>query len=219
MNDKPENRVDKIVSDLLRGRRLRLRAGDAEEKAAIAVAARLAGARDGVQRMSPAFRKRLSRALEQAPQGPSMTRRSALVAGLGLAAGAAGGVLLDRALVPQAAMRGGAGGPIDPSNGKWIDVGALADFVEGHGRRVTAGAVGAFVFRRGDSVSAVSSICSHLPCQLWWNGGGGVLVCPCHPVTFTAEGAPTESMYGLSALNTVHARVTEAGRVELLGAE
>ena len=32
MNDKPENRFDKIVSDLLRGRRLKLRGGDAEEK-------------------------------------------------------------------------------------------------------------------------------------------------------------------------------------------
>ena len=40
--NKPENRVDKIVSDLLRGRRLRLRGGDAEEKAAITAAARRA---------------------------------------------------------------------------------------------------------------------------------------------------------------------------------
>ena len=45
MNGKRENRIDKIVSGLLRGRRLKLRAGDAEEKAAITVAARLAAAR------------------------------------------------------------------------------------------------------------------------------------------------------------------------------
>lgn len=219
MNDRPENRVDKIVSDLLRGRRLRLRAGDAEERGAITTAARLAGARLGPQRMSPEFRKRLARALEDAPQGASMTRRTALVAGLGLAAGAAGGGWLGRALAPQPALHSGAGAPIDPTNGKWIDVGALADFVEGHGRRVTAGAVGAFVFRRGESVYAVSSICSHLPCELWWNGGDGLLMCPCHPVTFSAEGQITESKYGLPPLNTVHARVTEAGRVEVLGAE
>lgn len=219
MNRKPENRVDKIVSDLLRGHRLKLRAGDAEEKGAITTAARLAGARHGPQRMSPAFRKRLARALEQAPQGTSMTRRTALVAGLGLATGAAGGGWLGRALAPQAAMRSGGGGSIDPTDGRWIDVGALADFVEGHGRRVTAGAVGAFVFRRGDSVYAVSSICSHLPCELWWNGGGGVLVCPCHPVTFSAEGRARDSGYGLPPLSEVHARVTEAGRVEVLGAK
>ncbi len=219
MNRKPEIRVDKIVSDLLRGRRLKLRAGDAEEKEAITTAARLAGALRGPQRMSPAFRKRLERALEQSPESPSLTRRAALVAGLGLAAGAAGGGWLGHALTPQVAHNTAGGGPIDPVNGKWIDVGALADFVEGHGRRVTAGAVGAFVFRRGDTVHATSSICSHLPCELWWDGNSTELVCPCHPVTFTAEGRASEDHYGLPPLNTVHARVTGAGRVELLGAE
>ena len=219
MNRKPENRVDKIVSDLLRGRRLKLRAGDAEEKSAITTAARLAGASHGPQHMSPAFRKRLARALERAPDGTAMTRRMALVAGLGLAAGAAGGGWIGRALAPQAAAHSGAGGAIDPTNGKWVDVGALADFFDGHGRRVSAGAVGAFVFRRGDSVTAVSSICSHLPCELWWSREGGVLACPCHPVNFTAEGQVTETRYDLPPLNTVHARVTEAGRVEVLGTE
>src|SRR5207244_12253591 len=51
MSRKPENRVDKIIADLLRGRRLKLRGGDAEEKATITAAARLAGARQGPQRM------------------------------------------------------------------------------------------------------------------------------------------------------------------------
>jgi nitrite reductase/ring-hydroxylating ferredoxin subunit len=218
VNDKPENRVDKIVSDLLHGRRLKLRAGDAEEKAAITTAARLAGARHGPQRMTPVFRKRLERALEQAPQGSSMTRRMALVAGLGLAAGAAGGGWLGRSLSPQPAHSTG-GGPINPVNGKWFDVAAFADLVEGHGKHVTAGAVGAFVFRKGDSVYAVSSICSHLPCELWWDGHGGVLACPCHPVNFTAQGKVAGDKYDLPALNTVHARITDAGRVEVLGAE
>ncbi len=79
--NKPEIRVDKIVSDLLRGRRLRLRGGDAEEKAAITAAARLVAARQGSQRMNPAFRKRLESSLEAAPQEPWLTRRAALVAG------------------------------------------------------------------------------------------------------------------------------------------
>ena len=94
MNRKPENRIERIVSDLLRGRRLKLRGGDAEEKAAITAAARLAGARQGPQRMHPAFRKRLQETLEQTPREGWITRRAALVAGLGLAAGAAGGTIL-----------------------------------------------------------------------------------------------------------------------------
>ena len=218
--NKPENRVDKIVSDLLRGRRLRLRGGDAEEKAAITAAARLIAARQGPQRMNPAFRKGLEQALESAPRAPWLTRRAALVAGLGVAAGAVTGGLLGRAMEPALSAKAPAGGePINPIGGRWVDVAAMSDLVEGHGKRVTAGSVGAFLFRRGDTVTGVSSICSHLPCELWWNGGHGSLDCPCHPVSFTPEGKSTSTQYPLPALNTVNVRVTPAGRVEVLGTD
>jgi len=216
MNRKPEDRLDKIVSGLLRGRRLKLRGGDAEEKAAITAAARLAGARQAPQRMHPAFRNRLARALEQAPAEGWMTRRGALVAGLGFAAGAAGGAFLGRTMEPRAPRPGGEA--IDPVNGRWVDVAALSDLKEGQGHQVAAGAIGAFLFRRGDTVTAVSSICSHLPCELWWDGRNANLACPCHPATFESDGHPSVG-YSLPALNTVHVRVTDAGRVEVLGTE
>jgi nitrite reductase/ring-hydroxylating ferredoxin subunit len=218
--NKPENRVDKIVSDLLHGRRLKLRGGDAEEKAAITAAARLVAARQGSQRMNPAFRKRLEQALESAPTAPWLTRRAALVAGFGLAAGAVTGGLLSRVMEPDVvATRVAGGDPIDPIPGRWVDVAAMSDLVEGQGQRVAAGSVSAFVFRRGDSVTAVSSICSHLPCQLWWDGGHGLLECPCHPASFTPQGITTDKTYPLPALNTVHVRITPAGRVEVLGTD
>src|SRR2546423_3802157 len=92
MGERPENRVERIVSALLRGRRLKLRGGDAEEKEAVIMAARLAAARQGPQRMSPAFRHRLVKQLEVAiPPESWMTRRAALVAGLGVVAGGGGG--------------------------------------------------------------------------------------------------------------------------------
>ena len=216
MNDKPENRVEQIVADLLRGRRLKLRGGDAEEKEAITTAARLAGTRLGPQRMHSAFRKRLERALEDAPSEPWITRRAALVAGLGLAAGAAGGAILGHGLTPAPVQASSQ--PIEPVNGRWTDVVALSDLVEGHGTRVTAGGVSAYVFRRGDKVTAVSSVCSHLPCELWFDGSDGNLACPCHPVKFTSTGQPLAS-YALPTLNPVHARVTAEGRVEVLGTE
>ena len=220
--NKPENRVDKIVSDLLHGRRLRLRGGDAEEKAAITAAARLIATRQGPQRMNPAFRRRLQQALESAPTEPWLTRRAALVAGFGLAAGAVTGGLLGRVMEPApagTATRVGGGDPIDPIPGKWVDVAAMSDVVEGQGLRVTAGSVGAFLFRSGDSVTAVSSICSHLPCELSWNGGQGLLDCPCHPASFRPDGKSTDLSYPLPALNTVHVRVTPEGRVEVLGTD
>lgn len=214
---KPEDRVERIVSDLLRGRRLRLRAGDAEEKASITLAARLVAARQGSQRMHPAFRNRLEQSMRSAPKEPWMTRRAALVAGFGLAAGAVTGGVISRAMEPARTTAKTAGTAINPIDGRWVDVAAMADLVDGQGKRVTAGGVGAFLFRRGDSVTAVSSICSHLPCELWWDGGQGTLDCPCHPASFTPDGKSTDTTYPLPSLNTVHVRVTAAGRVEVLG--
>lgn len=216
--NKPENRVEKIVSDLLQGRRLRLRGGDAEEKGAITIAARLAAARQGPQRMHPAFRNSLAQALRSGPEEPWLTRRAALVAGFGLAAGAVTGGLIGKGLeTPARAPQATAGSPIDPIDGRWVDVAAMSDLVEGQGKRVTAGGVGAFVFRRGDTVTAVSSVCSHLPCELWWDNGHGSLDCPCHPASFTPEGKSTSTKYPLPSLNTVRVRVTAEGRVEVLG--
>jgi nitrite reductase/ring-hydroxylating ferredoxin subunit len=218
MPEQPENRIERIVDDLLHGRRLRLGAGDAEEKEAIIAAARLAAARSGPQRMSPVFRRRLAQILDSAPREPRLTRRGALVAGLGVAAGALAGGIVGRELASSPApLPLSASSPIVPRNGRWTDVGALADFSEGQGKLVRAGAVGAFVFRRGENVTAVSSMCSHLPCELWWESGSSLLECPCHPVSFTADGKPSSPSYTLPALNEVKARVTAAGRVEVLG--
>ncbi len=218
MPDQPENRIERIVDDLLHGRRLRLRAGDAEEKEAIIAAARLAAARSGPQRMSPAFRRRLAQILDSAPREARLTRRAALVAGLGVAAGAlAGGIVGKELASSPAPLPLSASRPVVPRNGRWTDVGAMADFSEGQGKLVRAGAVGAFVFRRGETVTAVSSMCSHLPCELWWESRSSLLECPCHPVSFTSDGKPSSPSYTLPALNEVKVRVTAAGRVEVLG--
>lgn len=216
MGERPENRVDRIVRDLLRGRRLKLRGGDAEEKEAIVMAARLAASRQGPQRMSPAFRRRLERHLEAAPQEAGYTRRMALVAGLGVAVGAVGGGLLGRSLDNGSQVPVTAGRTVQPTDGRWYDVGALADFKPGQAQHVKAGAVGAFVTRTGDQVAAVSSICSDLPCELWWDGSQSALVCPCHNRSFTAQGSSI-GQYRLPSLDVVHARVQD-GRVQVLGA-
>jgi nitrite reductase/ring-hydroxylating ferredoxin subunit len=218
MPEQPEDRIEQIVDDLLHGRRLRLKAGDAEDKEAIIAAARMTAARSGPPRMSPAFRRRLGQILDSAPREPRLTRRAALVAGLGVAAGAVAGGIVGKALTPSAApLPLSASSPVVPKNGRWTDVGAMADFEEGQARLVKAGAVGAFVFRRGQTVTAVSSMCSHLPCELWWESGSSLLECPCHPVSFTADGKPSSPSYTLPALNEVKVRVTAAGRVEVLG--
>jgi nitrite reductase/ring-hydroxylating ferredoxin subunit len=167
--------------------------------------------------MNPAFRKRLAQALESAPKEPWMTRRAALVAGFGLAATAVAGGIVGRALEPAHSAPRLQGGPVNPIPGQWVDVAAISDLVEGQGKRVAAGGVGAFLFRRGDTVTAVTSICTHLPCELWWNSGQGLLDCSCHPASFTPNGKSTDPSYPLPTLNKVQVRVTAVGRVEVLG--
>src|SRR5476649_299487 len=143
MREGPENRVDRIVSDLLRGRRLRLRGGDADEKEAITAAAPLVAAGQGVQRMHPAFRKQMAQALETTPSDGWLTRRAALVAGLGIATGAVTGAVIGRAMEPNPASYVRSARQIIPKDGQWMDVGALADFTDGQGKRVAAGGIGA----------------------------------------------------------------------------
>lgn len=217
MGDRREKRVEEIVNDLMRGRRLKLKGGDAEEKDAIIMATRLAAARQGPQRMTPAFRQRLARQLEAAPPEGWLTRRAALVAGLGVAAGAVGGGILGHGLQLGNAVPATTGTIIRPKNPTWFDVGALEEFTPGQAKQVKAGAVGAFVLRTGDSVAAVSSMCSDLPCELWWDSRSTSLVCPCHNRSFSPQGQSNDDRrYPLPPLDVVVARVN-GGRVEVLG--
>jgi cytochrome b6-f complex iron-sulfur subunit len=225
-----EERLERIVRDLLAGRRLPLRGEDASERDAIMAAARLAAAREPYPRMAPAFRHRLAARLERGDAGQAgLTRRRALVAGVVAAAGALGGVGLARLgeagelgsgypravrPAPQLAFSN----TVNPSPGRWFDAGLLSDLPEGQAVRFQAGAVGTFLFRQGGQVRGLSSICSHLPCELAWQGSGGLLVCPCHNRAFDRNGESAEADgYPLPTLPRVQVQVV-GGRVQVLGA-
>src|SRR6202022_4050699 len=89
--DRAAERVDQLVESVLGGRRLKATPSDAAEREAILAAAGLAGSREGYPRMSPAFKRRLQGLLQGQPEPRLMTRRAALVAGIGVAAGGARG--------------------------------------------------------------------------------------------------------------------------------
>lgn len=230
------DRVDRIVSDLLAGRRLRVGPGDAADAASVMAAARLAAARAPYPRLSPAFRRRLAATLQAGrtpgQRAPILSRRSALVAGLGAIVGAAGATGVagaSRLFGPRggALPAGDAQSPlpaslysttrIEPHPGRWFDAGDLAALPEGQAVRFQAGAVGAFLFRRGGEVRALSSMCTHLPCELQWRAADHHLVCPCHGQAFDVMGESISDSYPLPTLPTVQVRVV-GGRVEVLGA-
>ena len=231
--DRTAGRVDRMVADLLAGRHLKATPSDAAERDAIRAAAGLAGSRDGYPRMSPAFRRRLTKMLEEGRAPDWFNRRAALAAGLGLAAGAAGGSLVARleGLSTAAARPRPTDTPAPPQSpaisrniieprqelSRWVDTGvSLSQLVEGVPLRVSAGAIGAFLVRRGDQVVGMSSYCTHMPCELVWQPRKGVLNCPCHNLAFDMNGQSTSDGVALPALPLVRVRVRD-GRVEVLG--
>lgn len=224
------DRVDRLASDVLAGRHLKATPSDAGEREAIRVAARLAGSRDGYPRMAPAFRRRLTRLLEKRETPSWMDRRSALVAGLGLAVGAVAGILVEQTTglgARRDPTPGTATNRLDPTRGmlepardlgRWIDTGLkIEDLKENEPHRVSAGSIGAFLVRSGGTVLAMSSYCTHLPCELSWLADRHVLNCPCHNQVFDLTGQSLREGYPLPALPLVRVRVRTDGHVEVLG--
>jgi nitrite reductase/ring-hydroxylating ferredoxin subunit len=105
---------------------------------------------------------------------------------------------------------------IDPRPGRWVDVAALTDLPEGQAFRVNVGSFSAYLLRQGDKVSGVSSVCSHLPCELNSSPKQSLLVCPCHNQSFDLDGKPTRDDYPVPALARVRVQV-EKGRVQVRG--
>lgn len=228
-------RIDKLVGDALAGRHLKATPSDAAEREAIQVAARLAGVRDGYPRMSSAFRRRLGGLLETGEAPGWLNRRAALAAGLGLAAGAVGGATVTGTLTGRlegllAASRPATKAPRPvqipplrptieprPELGRWWNTGLrVADLMDGVPHKVTAGAIGALLVRHGDAVVGMSSLCTHLPCELIWQEDRKLLNCPCHNLAFDVDGQSGREGYA-PALPYVKVRVRTDGHVEVLG--
>ncbi len=214
-------RVERVARDLMAGKRLKIGPADASDRGAIMAAAALAGAREPFPRMPPAFRRRLQSALERGREPGVMSRRTALVAGLAAAVGAVTGAAMARLMPEPAAHPVGRGGGIQnriPAV-RWYDAGPLSAFKEGLPVRFQAGAVGTYLIRRGESVKALSSVCTHLPCELAWGAETSSFNCPCHNVAFDGDGfqITTPEGYPLPPLPQLDVRVTASGRVEVAG--
>src|SRR5437660_6632632 len=164
--ERTAERLDRMIGDLLAGRHLKATPSDAHDRHEVRLAARLAGTRDGYPRMSPPFRRRLTKMLEKGEAPSWLNRRAALVAGLSLTVGAVGGALaqqLGGLLGEERASHGGSGQPsggaaatrgmIEPTaeTARWVDTGiTFAELADGLPRRVNAGAIGVVVIRRAD---------------------------------------------------------------------
>lgn len=210
-----ERRVNRFVSDLLRGRRpKRFRVEDpeaAEMRAAITLRAARPGAGTPREEFVTDLRRRLAEHVasqdEAGPDaaGPELAQpipfrrpgelsRRRMVATTGIAAGAAaivgaGAEHLIDGPAPEPPLAGS--GPeqtLEPNVGQWRTVAASADLPEGGAAGFDLGAVAGFVARQNGSVEAVSAMCTHLGCKLALNRPAQRLDCPCHNTSFALGG-------------------------------
>jgi nitrite reductase/ring-hydroxylating ferredoxin subunit len=121
----------------------------------------------------------------------SATRRQVIV-GTSAAATAAvvAGVSVDRFVVrPRTNDQQVAEPNLIPTDGSWQTVAASGDLPEGAVQAFDLGSVSGFVRRVNGRVDAVSGVCTHQGCKLWFDQGDDRLRCPCHSTSFSPAGA------------------------------
>lgn len=188
----------RYIDDLLRGRRPKPFRPDDFEAAQIRTAIELQAARLGSDAPRQEFLTDLHRRLaaQQAGTGQPVskstaTRRNVIVGTSAAAAAAVAAVSIDRALIDggQVADGGDSGSrELTPTTGRWMRVAASADVPDGVMRPFDVGSVIGFVRRVDGKPEAVSGVCTHQGCRLWFDAPDDRLRCPCHSTSFAPTG-------------------------------
>lgn len=190
----------RYVDDLLRGRRPRPFAPDDFEAAQLRTAIELRAARDGGDAPRREFvtdlHRRLAEQMSGAPTEPAprrgSTRRQVIVGTSAAATAAVAAVSVDRTLI--AAQSGDrrapeiAAGQLTPNQGNWQRVAAGSDLPDGAMHAFDLGSVSGFVRRVDGKVQAISGVCTHQGCRLWFDAPDDTLRCPCHTTSFSPGG-------------------------------
>lgn len=193
----------RYVDDLLRGRRPRPFAPDDFEAAQLRTAIELRAARrdsDAADAPRPEFLADLHRRLgEQMSGAPTettpargSTRRQVIVGTSAAATAAVAAVSIDRAVIggqygPRPAPDTAAG-RLEPNEGSWQRVAASSEVPDGVSHPFDLGSVTGFVRRVDGRVQAISGVCTHQGCKLWFDAPEDTLRCPCHTTSFSPSG-------------------------------
>jgi cytochrome b6-f complex iron-sulfur subunit len=189
----------RYIDDLLGGRRPKPFRPDDFEAEQIRTAIDLQAARLGSDAPRQEFLTDLRRRLAAqeagaaAPAPKSGTNRRHVIVGTSAAAAAAvAAVSIDRALIDtgQVADRGNDSGSeqLTPSTGRWMRVAASAEVPDGVVHPFDLGTVNGFVRRVDGKAQAVSGVCTHQGCRLWFDAPDDRLRCPCHSTSFSPAG-------------------------------
>lgn len=189
----------RYVDDLLRGRRPKPFRPDDFEAAQIRTAIDLQAARLGSDAPREEFltdlRHRLAAQMDDTapPAGkPGTTRRHVIVGTSAAAAAAVAAVSIDRAVIDGGQVADGDNkynsGELTPNTGRWQRVAASAEVPDGVVHPFDLGSVVGFVRRVDGKAEAVSGVCTHQGCRLWFDAPDGRLRCPCHSTSFSPAG-------------------------------
>jgi Rieske Fe-S protein len=188
----------RYVDDLLRGRRPRPFLPDDFEAAQLRTAIELRAARPGDDAPRPAFLTDLHHRLaeqmsgaatETAPRRGS-TRRQVIVGTSAAATAAVAAVSVDRTLITGHSGKDAdvAAGQLTPNDGSWQRVAAGWEVPDGAMHAFDLGSVTGFVRRVDGKVQAISGVCTHQGCKLWFDAPDDTLRCPCHTTSFAPSG-------------------------------
>ena len=189
----------RYIDDLLRGRRPKPFRPDDFEAAQIRTAIDLQAARLGSDAPREEFLTDLRRRLAAQQDGTAQpaaksgaTRRYVIVCTSAAAAAAVAAVSIDRALIDsgQVADAGHNSGSakLTPNTGRWMRVAASEEVPDGVVRPFDLGTVIGFVRRVDGKAEAVSGVCTHQGCRLWFDAPDDRLRCPCHSTSFSPAG-------------------------------
>jgi nitrite reductase/ring-hydroxylating ferredoxin subunit len=213
----------RYVDDLLAGRRPRAFQPNDFEAAQIRTAIDLRAGRFGADSPREEFLTVLHRALAARREGtvaplvpPSSPTRRQVIIGSSAAAGvAAAAVTVDRLVVdtkgtPSDTTAAATGREMAPDDGVWHRVAASSDVAaDGDMRPFEVGSVVGFVRRVDGRAQAVSGICTHQGCRLWFDRPDDRLRCPCHSTSFSPAGAVLSHHLSISPTPLPPLRVRE----------
>jgi nitrite reductase/ring-hydroxylating ferredoxin subunit len=213
----------RYIDDLLRGRRPRPFRPDDFEAAQIRTAIDLQAARPGADAPRPEFLADLQRRLAEqhgesrAASRPSATRRQVIVGTSAAAAAAVAAVSVDRLVTRGATSDTGGEGELTPNAGMWQKVAASSDVPDGAMHPFDLGSVVGFVRRVNGKPQAVSGVCTHQGCRLWFDAPDDRLRCPCHSTSFAPTGQVLTHQLPISPKPLPALQVREAnGVIEVL---
>jgi len=119
-----------------------------------------------------------------------ISRRVLLQAGAAAAAGLAAGAIGMAALRSGQTSPGSIGGnaPLVGNEGFWQPVAKVTDLPPGSAIRFTTAAFAGYVINDANQIRALSSVCTHMGCTLYYRPHWKDLRCPCHGASFDLNG-------------------------------